>query len=220
MRLTIFGATGGTGRRLVERSLAEGHEVSAFVRDPSKMTARHQRLEVIVGDAREASKVEEAVSGSEAVISVLGGGLSNPLKASRTGRADGPGSAGARHIIAAMEKYGIRRFVCQSAWGVGDSKHNPPLAGLLFLEVLVPLFLRDDYADKELLEEIVKRSGLEWIIVRPMMLTNGVWTGNYRVGVDLKPGRRPWISRADVAEFLMRQLTEDTYLRTAVAIGY
>lgn len=87
------------------------------------------------------------------------------------------------------------------------------------MKVLVSPFLRDEYADKELQEEVIRQSGLDWVIVRPMILTNGPWTGGYRAGVDLKPGLRPWVSCADVAEFLLRQLRDDAFLRRTAAIG-
>src|SRR5215212_3535050 len=184
MRLVIFGSTGGTGRRLVERAIAEGHEVTAFVRDSSRMTARHQRLKIVVGDAFDPGPVREAVAGNEAVISVLGSREpSNPLHPRRPGDPNGVASAGSANIVAAMKEYGLRRFVCQTACGVGESD-------------------------------------LQWTIVRPMILTNGPWTNDYRAGEDLKPGRRPYISRADAADFLIRQLTEDTFVHNTPAIGY
>jgi putative NADH-flavin reductase len=221
MRLVIFGATGGTGRRLVERAIAEGHEVTAFVRNSSRMTARHERLKVIVGDAFDTGQVWEAVAGNEAVISVLGSRTpSNPLRPHRPGDPHGPASAGTENIIAAMKEHGLRRFVCQTAWGVGESKEEPGLAGAFFMKVLVPPLLRDEYADKEAQERVVRESDLDWVIVRPMILTNGPWTNDYRAGEDLKPGRRPYISRADVADFLIRQLTDDTFVRRTPAIGY
>lgn len=220
MKIAIFGATGPTGRRLVERAIAEGHEVTAFVRNPSRMKVRHERLSFVVGDARDASRVEEAISGREAVISALGGGPSNPLRPFAPGEAGGPSSIGARHIVAAMEKHGLKRLVCQSAWGAGESKENLDVSGWVFMKVLVPPFLRDEYADKDLQEEIIRSSGLDWVIVRPMLLTNGPWTGSYRADTGLTPGRRPWISRADVAEFLLRQLHDDAFLRRAPGIGH
>ncbi len=219
MRITIFGATGPTGRRLVERAVAEGHEVTAFVREPSRMRMKHERLSVAVGDVRDASRVEEAVAGRESVVSALGGGPSNPLYPRRPGEAGGPSSTGARHIVAAMERHGIRRFVCQSAWGAGESKDDLDVPGWVFMKVLVPPFLRDEYADKDLMEEIVRASGLDWVIVRPMILTGGPWTGDYRAGEQIRPGVRPWIPRADVAEFLLRQLHDDAFVRQAPAIG-
>jgi putative NADH-flavin reductase len=221
MKLVIFGPTGGTGRRLVERAIAEGHDVTAFVRNPSRMAARHQRLNVAVGDAFDPDRVREAVAGNEAVISVLGSrGPSNPLHPRRPGDPNGVASAGSANIVAAMKEHGLRRFVCQTAWGVGESKRDPGFAGGFFMNALVPPLLRDEYADKEAQEEIVRESDLEWVIVRPMILTNGPWTNGYRARVDLKPGRRPYISRADVAHFLMEQLTDDTFVRDTPAIGY
>ena len=221
MRLVIFGPTGGTGRRLVERAIAEGHEVTALVRNLSKIRARHKRLKIIVGDVFDAAKVREAVAGNEAVISVLGSRQpSNPLHPRRPGDPHGPVSAGSANIISAMKEYGLRRFVCQTAWGVGESKQDPDFAGAFFMKVLVPPLLRDEYADKEAQEKILRQSELDWIVVRPMILTNGPWTNDYRVGLDLKPGRRPYISRADVADFLIKQLADDTFLGKTPAIGY
>jgi len=185
------------------------------------MAARHHRLNVVVGDAFDPEQVREAVAGNEAVITVLGSRQpSNPLYPRRPGDPNGVVSAGSENVIAAMKEHGVRRFVCQTAWGVGESKRDPDFAGAFFMNVLVPPLLRDEYADKEAQEKIVRQSDLEWIIVRPMILTNGPWTNDYRVGVDLKPGWRPYISRADVADFLMRQLTDDTFVRDTPAIGY
>ena len=221
MRLVIFGATGGTGRRVLERAIAVGHEVTALVRNPSRMSARHERLRVIVGDALDPGSVREAVAGNEAVISVLGARqLSNPLRPGSPGDPEGPASVGSENIVEAMKEHGVERFVCQTAWGVGESKEDAGLAGSFFMKVLVPPLLRDEYADKEAQEKIVRQSDLDWVIVRPMLLTNGPWTNGYRARVDLKPGRRPYISRADVADFLIGQLTDIAFVRKTPAIGY
>jgi nucleoside-diphosphate-sugar epimerase len=185
------------------------------------MTAHHQQLKIFVGDAFDLRRVQEAVAGNEAVISVLGARQpSNPLHPRSPGDPQGPASVGSENIIAAMKEHGLRRFVCQTAWGVGESKEGTGFAGSFFMKVLVPPLLRDEYADKEAQERVVRESGLEWIIVRPMILTNGPWTNDYRARVDLKPGRRPYISRADVVDFLMRQLTDDTFVRKTPAVGY
>ena len=86
--------------------------------------------------------------------------------------------------------------------------------------MLAPPLLRYEYTDKEAQEKVIRASDLQWVIVRPMLLTNGSWTNAYRAWVDVKPGRRPYISRADVADFLMRQLTDDAFIHTTPAIGY
>lgn len=205
----------------MERAIAQGHHVTAFVRGPSKMSARHERLNVVVGDAFDPGRVREAVAGNEAVISVLGARqLSNPLRPGSPGDPKGPASVGAENIVAAMKEHGLKRLVCQTAWGVGESREGAGFAGAFFMKVLVPPLLRDEYADKEAQERIVRQSELEWIIVRPMILTNGPWTNDYRARADLKPGRRPYISRGDAADFLMRQLTDDAFIHKAPAIGY
>ena len=118
MRLTIFGATGGTGQRLLERTIAEGHEVTVFVRNTSRMKARHERLEVVVGDVFNPGAVKEAVANRDAVISVLGSRLpSNPLHPASPGDPKGPASVGSENIVAAMKEHGLQRLVCQTAWG-------------------------------------------------------------------------------------------------------
>ena len=158
----------------MERAIAEGHEVTAFVRNPSRMGARHERLRVIAGDAFDPVRVLEAVAGNEAVISVLGARrLSNPLHPGSPGDPKGPASVGSENIVAAMRQHGLKRLVCQTAWGVGESKEGAGVAGSFFMKVLVPPLLRDEYADKEAQEKVVRQSDLEWIIVRPMLLTNG-----------------------------------------------
>src|SRR3954451_19807995 len=107
MRLSIFGPTGGAGRRLVEGAIAEGHDVTAFVRNPSKLSARHERLHVVVGDAFDPDSVREAVAGNEAVISVLVSRQpSNPLHPRRPGDPNGVASAGSENIISAMKEHG------------------------------------------------------------------------------------------------------------------
>jgi putative NADH-flavin reductase len=104
--------------------------------------------------------------------------------------------------------------------GGGESKEDPGFVGAFFMKVLVPPLLRDKYADKEAQERLVRASDLDWVIVRPMILTNGPWTNDYRAAEDLKPGRHPYISRADVADFLIRQLTSGTFVRKTPVIGY
>jgi putative NADH-flavin reductase len=127
-------------------------------------------------------------------------------------------SDGTRNIVQAMQKHGVRRLICESSLGVADSKGR---LGIFYNLVLVPLLLRRLFADKAVQEQIIQASGLDWVIVRPTSLTNGPRKGIYRTGMDIGHWFRPTrISRADVADFMLKQLTDDTYLRKAPAVAY
>lgn len=207
MKIVIFGASGRTGRELVKQALEQGHLVTAFVRTPEKIAdLKHQNLNLAQGDITDASAVERAVSGREAVLSALG---SPTLKANTTL------SDGTRNIVRTMQNRGPRRFICETSLGVGDSYGQP---GFFFTKIFTPLLLRHVFADKEVQEKIIKESDLNWIIVRPGSLTNGLRTGVYRHGLDKNISGR--ISRADVADFMLKQLTDDQYLHQTPAICY
>jgi putative NADH-flavin reductase len=242
MKLLIFGATGGTGRALVQQSLAQGHEVTAFVRNPAKFRATHQNLRVAQGDILRYDTVERAVGGQDAVLSALGVrppvttfiviailcqvvirfvplpraagsvSLGIPLLALLVlFRRNTILSDGTRNIVRAMEHLGVKRLVCQSSLGVGDSRGR---LGFLYNLLLIPLFLRNHFADKAEQERIIRESSLEWVIVRPTALTNGPRKGAYRAGA----GIGHWffltrISRADTADFMLKQVAATDYLR-------
>ncbi|MEP7037968.1 MAG: SDR family oxidoreductase [Acidobacteriota bacterium] len=208
MKIAIFGSTGGTGRELVRQALELGHEVTAFARSPEKLDdLKRENLRIVKGDVVNYADVEKAAAGQEAVLSALG---SPTLKAGDTTLSDGT-----KNIIEAMEADGVKRFVCETSLGVGDSYDQP---GFLFMKVLVPLFLKNAFADKQIQEKYIKASNLDWIIVRPGGLTNGEKTGEYRHGLDKDISGR--ISRADVAEFMLKQLQSDEYLHKTPAICY
>ncbi|MCI0541568.1 MAG: NAD(P)H-binding protein, partial [Verrucomicrobiales bacterium] len=127
-------------------------------------------------------------------------------------------SDGTRNIVQAMQKFGVKRFICESSLGIGESKGQ---LGLLYNFILIPLFLRGLFADKEVQERILKDSPLDWVIVRPGALTNGPRRGIYRAGMDI--GHRLFtvkISRADVADFILKQLTDNTYLGKTPGVSY
>ena len=243
MKLLVFGASGGTGSRLVQQALEQGHVVTAFARDPAKIQLTHANLHVVRGDIQQPDSVDAAMTGQEAVISALGTRL--PIKIviaivlvcqiiirtvalSRSAslfvelgvpilailvlsRRTTILSEGTRNIVSAMERVGIRRFVCESSLGVGDSKWK---MGVVHNLVAIPLFLRNAFADKEAQEKIIEGSSLDWVIVRPAVLTNGPQRNVYRVGPDVGnwfiPSR---ISRADVAAFMLEQVTGAAYVR-------
>jgi putative NADH-flavin reductase len=204
-RILVIGATGGTGQQLVRQALDRGYEVTALVRNPAKLELQHPQLRVLQGDVLDHGSVAEAVQGQDAVVSALGHRrLFVPSRVQ---------SDGTRNVLRAMKEYGVQRFVCETALGLGRSAGRMGLFGtLLFLPVVLPIY----FWDKSRQERIISESDLDWVIVRPGILTNGRKRGVYRhgenVGSYIVPGR---ISRADVADFMLNQLTDDTYLHKA-----
>jgi len=174
MKLLIFGASGLTGREMVEQALEQNHTVMAFVRTPEKFDIRHDSLKVAQGDITDYEKVERAVEGQEAVLSALG--ASNLLM--RTPSL----TEGMRNIVRAMEKTGVRRFVYESALGVSDSVADTRFPVRYFV---IHVILGRAHADHEDKERIIKASSLDWIIVRPTQLVNKPRTGKYKAGVHI-----------------------------------
>jgi|SRR4051812_1245214 len=251
MKLLIFGVTGGTGRQLVEQALAQGHDVTAFARNPAKLTAKHERLRVIQGNIFDGHAVDRVVAGQDAALCALGNrfrwwSLVLAIVVSQVvvrtiamprslqllidigfpvltliffvARTAPVVSQGTKNIVCAMEMEGVKRFVCESSLGVGDSKGQ---GGWFFTYVLLPLLLRHAFADKEVQEKVIQGSTLDWVIVRPGALTNGPRTGTYKTGFDgADKSLRIQISRADVADFMLRQVTDSTYLRKTPGISY
>jgi putative NADH-flavin reductase len=209
MRLLIFGSTGGTGRELIAQALEQGHEVTAFARDPARLGLTHLKLTIAQGDVLDYASVERAVRGQDAVVSALG--------TRKLGKTDLL-SSGTGNIIRAMEAAGVRRFVCESSLGVGDSRGQ---LGALYTYFVIPLFLRNIYADKEVQERIIRESSLDWVIVRPAVLTNGPRTRIYKAGFNnADRSIEGKISRADVADFMLKQVKDDAYLRKTPALSY
>ncbi len=208
MKVLVLGATGATGQQIVTQALEQAHEVTAFVRNPDRLTISKDRLRVITGSVTEASgALAEAVRGQDAVISALGVG--NSLKSFNLISRSMP------TIVAAMESQGVRRLIFVSAFGVGDTRRDVPLLP----RVLQRLLLADVFADKMAGEEYLRRSGVDWTLIYPVILTNGPRTSKYWVGERLDLHGVPKISRADVAEFALLQLKKTTYLRKGVLIS-
>lgn len=209
MRVTIFGATGRTGRPLVEQALARGYEVTAFARDPSRLGTSHERLTVVRGDVTDGSAVERAVSGRDAVVSALGHVKGSPKDVQ---------TRGTENIVAAMKKHGVRRLVSLTGAGVraeGDEPKFVDRAITFLLKRLQPAVLEDGVRHAE----VIKRSGLEWVIVRGPRLTEGEKKGQYRVGLVGKNSGTQ-VSRADLADFMLDQLTDDVHLGGMPVVSY
>lgn len=211
MRLVVFGATGGTGEQLVAQALAAGHTVTAVARRPEAVTAKHARLTVRRGDVFDASSVEAAIAGHDAVLSALGSGTS---RAPTTICRDGVG-----HMLTAMERCEVRRIVCVSAAGLGDGAAQPWPLRMFMRHVLQPL-LRHPFDDLRAMEARLRESSREWTIVRPPRLTNGRRRGRYRVAIDTPLARAATISRADVADYVLAHLDDPATVRALVEIAY
>ena len=210
MKILVIGSTGGTGRAIVEQALAQGHHVTAFARRPEEVTLRHERLEIAQGNVLDEKSVSEAVQGKDAVLSALGH-KQWFIKTSIL-------SEGTRNIIAAMQKHGVKRFVCETTLGIGDTRGK---LGLYYTLFVIPVIVFFYFKDKERQERYIQESGLDWVIVRPGQLTNGRKRGTYRHGTEVGSWwRTVTISRADVADFMLKQLTEDAYLRKTPGIAY
>ena len=209
MKLIIFGSTGGTGRQIVTQALEQGHDVTAFARSPEKLDQKHEKLKVVPGNVLDFASVERAIHGQDVVLCTLG---LPPMDKSNL-RANGT-----KNIIRAMEKTGVKRFICQSSAGVGDSSDTLPF---LMKYLIVPFMLRRAFADHEIQENYIKESQLDWIIVRPAALTDGEHTGSYQHGytADNKTVTNK-ISRADTADFMLNQLADNHYLHKTPCISY
>jgi putative NADH-flavin reductase len=207
MKIIVFGATGSIGRLVVEQALAAGHDVTAFTRDSSRMTGHDPKLRVVQGEVTHLDTVVDAVTGHDAVIVTLGAG--------RKGNVRGPGTA---TIIRAMERAGVRRLIVQSTIGIGDSRAS---LNFYWKRLMFGLLLRPAYADHIEQEQHVIGSDRDWTIVRPGAFVDGPLTGRYRHGFD-HPDRSTTlkVSRADVAHFVLDQLSSDMYRLRTPALSY
>ena len=210
MRITVFGATGGTGAQVVRQACAAGHDVTAVVRDPARLSFQAPALQVVQADVMDPAAIAPAVAGRDAVVSAIG---------SRQGRSPTTVCAdSARAIIAAMGQQGTRRLVVVSNSGM----HTDDQDGAFVRTVVKPLLgrvLKHAYADMRRMEELVRASDLDWTIVRPPRLTNAAPTNTYRTAVNKNIPGGSVIARADLAAQILRCLTDPTTIRAAVSVA-
>lgn len=208
-RVLIVGATGGTGRQLVAQALERGLTVTALARNPSELRVDHQRLTVVQGDVLDLRSVEAAMHGQDAVLSALGHRrYFYPTRIL---------SEGTGNILRAMEAHGVRRLICETSLGIGDSAGR---MGLYYTLFVIPLILPFYFWDKTRQERVIAGSKVDWVIVRPAALTDGTKRGRLRHGSRV--GSLVWtarVSRADVAAFMLDQLASNTYLQAAPGIA-
>jgi len=209
MKVVIFGSTGKVGQHVVAQALAQGHDVTAHTRSPEKLKFTHARLKVAKGDVLDPASVESAIQGQDAVVCTLGMPLMNK---------DGLRTKGTKNIIRAMEKDGVKRLVCLSGLGAGDSFDTLPLHYRYFV---IPVVLRHVYADHSTQEDLVRHSRLDWTIARPANLTKGKHTSVYKHGPSaIDTPLKLKISLDDVADFMVKQLSDNTYLHQAPGLSY
>jgi putative NADH-flavin reductase len=207
VRLLILGATGPTGRNLLDQALAAGHEVTALVRNPARLTLRHARLAVAIGDATDSRALESAMTGQQAILSALGAG--NSLRAQIA-------SPAVAALIPAMRAQALKRVIFLSAFGVGETFAQASLLQRLAYRTM----LRRIFADKTKADAMLRQSDLDWTLVYPTVLTNGARVGTYRVAERLAMTGLPKISRADVASFMLEQLSSAEWVRRTAVISY
>ncbi|HWW87862.1 MAG TPA: NAD(P)H-binding protein [Vicinamibacterales bacterium] len=221
MKLTIFAATGGIGRQALDQAVAAGHDVTAVVRNPKKLSTKAR---VVIADlaAPDAAALESAVEGAAAVLSGLGQVSSSDVVIV---------SQGTRAIVLAMQATGVRRIVVVSAAPIGTvaspSRPNPPKDdpgdGFFMRNLFGPLTkaaFRTRYADLALMEDILRDSGLDWTAVRPPRLTDKPLTGTYRTAYGQNVRGGLFISRADVAHLMLRVLEQPEAIKHTIAIAY
>ncbi len=209
MHLLIVGASRGIGLELVQQALQAGHAVTALARHPVHVPGDQALLRVKAGDILSTAAMLEAVRGQDAICLTIGTGLTfKPVTLF---------SQGTLNVLAAMAEHGVRRLICVTGIGAGDSRGH---GGFLYDRVVAPLLLRTIYQDKDRQEDLIRASGTDWTIVRPGFLTNGPLTGKYRVLTDLTGVTAGRIARADVAHFMLAELAANRYLGQAPLLTY
>jgi putative NADH-flavin reductase len=208
MKVLVLGATGSVGQHILQLGIERGHELTALVRNAEKLKSWERRVRVVKGDALDKDSVEQAVRGQEAAIYAIG------IKT--IGRTT-LFSESTRILIDAMERSRVKRLVCITGVGAGETKGH---GGFLYDRILFPLVTKRVYADKEVQETLIQKSSLDWVIVRPAMFREGSPSGKLEAVTDVRGVTLTRVSRVEVAAFVLDQLTDGRYLRKAVFIGH
>jgi len=212
MGIILFGATGLTGREILLQALENGHEVKAVVRNPELLKTKHAKLTIIMGDVLNAQAVEEAIAGSDVVISAIGTGTSF----SKARKPTTLYSDGFRNIVTAMRKHKIKRFVALLSVGTIPDPNEA-----LIHKIMIRPMLKGTYDDMRRAESFLAECvDIDWTGIRPLRLMNTPRTGKYRTGLDILPPKGVEISRADVAEFMLKQMYTNENLRRYLTIAY
>jgi putative NADH-flavin reductase len=208
-KLLLLGATGATGRQLLAQAREQGHEITALVRRPDTLIVDTARLRIVIGDARDSAAVDDALAGMDAVLCALG------TRSARSFFSSDLMTASMHALVPAMKRRSVGRLIVESALGVGASAGGAPLSARLAFATA----LRQVGKDKARAEAYLRASDLDWTVVYPPSLTKGPLTGGYRYGHTLSLKGVPSISRADVAHFMLRQLSDTTFSRRTAIVS-
>jgi putative NADH-flavin reductase len=200
VKVVVLGAAGGIGRHVVTQALAAGHSVTAFLRDPAKLTERHERLAAVRGDVLDGAAVRSAIAGHDAVVSAMGVRDRAPTTLY---------SQGARNALTAMTAEGIRRYIAISASGFHRDENDPFFLRYVGKPIISQL-LKEHYADLVRMETVIAESDRDWTIVVPPRLTDGPRTGRYREALDVNVRNGQSISRPNVADYIVKLLAQPT----------
>jgi putative NADH-flavin reductase len=207
MRLLVLGATGGTGLELVRHAVERGHSVTAFVRTPERLKAYGDRIHLEQGNLLDSAQLERVIRGHDAVVSGFGPRL--PVSKADAHLLE----QFAQALAGAMQNGGVRRVIVESVAFLFKDSILPPvyLLGRLLFPGIV--------ADSAAMERIFEESSLDWTIVRPPELTNKPHTGKYRVREGHLPVFGFKISRADVADYMIKAVEDRSTVRKIVGIA-
>lgn len=208
MNILIFGASGKTGKKLVIQGLRNGHNVTAFVRNPDKLQLWDDNLRIIQGNALNSADVSSAIKGHDVIVSALGDKTSRALFEPSTTVSDA-----IKNIIPAMASHKVKRLMFIASFGV-NKKIFPPE------KIVIKTILRNLFADIPKQEELIKASGLDWIIIHPARLVDSPKTEQYQSGENLPIGLFSKISRADVADFIIKNVQNDALIGKTITIRY
>jgi putative NADH-flavin reductase len=211
VKLTIFGGTGEAGRQLIEQALAEGDEIVAFARNPSRLALHHEHLTVVQGDLNDKAGIERAVNGADAVISLLGPRPGEDSKSK-------PLTQGTRNIIAAMKRFSVRRLIIVSTPSASVPNDLPDLKFKILVSI-IKITMRPAYEEIINVARVVRGSDLDWTIVRVSTLSNKPESGKVRVGYLGRGEVGVQLSRADMARFILDELKNRKYIRQMPAIS-
>jgi putative NADH-flavin reductase len=207
MKLVVFGATGGTGCEVVQQALDTGHDVTAVARKPSVITLQHDRLKVLQGDVLKPEALSPAVTDQDVVVFAVGAADRSPTKIY---------SVGVMNVLLAMRDTKVQRLICISASGLDPGV----LIQKLIAKPLLWWIFKHGYMDMSHMEVIVKASGMDWTIIRPPRLTDKAHTGKYKVAVNEQLSNGWLLSRADLADYIVKHLGDVSTYRAMVEVAY